>query len=122
MIYIHEIYYSFRSLVFSQHRGGQTGDQCFGLVPEFKTGIHCGKVIVTSVGKQKREIVYHGDVLNTNSRIEGKCSELNQKLLISEDMLNHVNIENDLIVDKRDEIELRCKVHRAHYLSCKSSS
>jgi len=84
----------------------------YGIVPEFKAGIHAGKVIVTSVGKQKKEIVYHGDVLNTTSRIEGKCNELKQKLLISEDMLNYANLEADFIVDKKDEIALKGKVHK----------
>jgi len=81
----------------------------YGLVPEFKAGIHAGTVIVTTVGKQKKEIVYHGDVLNTTSRIEGKCNELKQKLLISEDMLDYVNLEKDFILEKKDEIELRGK-------------
>ena len=81
----------------------------YGIVPEFKAGIHAGTVVVTTVGKQKKEIVYHGDVLNTTSRIEGKCNELNQKLLISEDMLKYVNLKNDFILEKKDEIELRGK-------------
>jgi adenylate cyclase len=81
----------------------------YGLVPEFKAGMHAGTVIVTTVGKQKKEIVYHGDVLNTTSRIEGKCNELKQKLLISEDMLDYINLEKDFILEKKDEIELRGK-------------
>lgn len=81
----------------------------YGLVPEFKAGIHAGTVIVTTVGKQKKEIVYHGDVLNTTSRIEGKCNELKQNLLISETMLNYVDLKNDFILEKKDEIELRGK-------------
>lgn len=84
----------------------------YGVVPEFKAGIHAGQVIVTSVGKQKKEIVYHGDVLNTTSRIEGKCNELKQELLISEDMLNYINLENDFIVEEKGEIELRGKTHK----------
>jgi adenylate cyclase len=81
----------------------------YGLVPEFKAGIHAGTVIVTTVGKQKKEIVYQGDVLNTTSRIEGKCNELKQNLLISEVMLNYLELENEFILEKKDEIELRGK-------------
>ena len=84
----------------------------YGLVPEFKAGIHVGKVVMTAVGKQKRELVYHGDVLNTTSRIEGKCNELNQKLLISEELLNYINLANDFIIEKKDEIELRGKAQK----------
>ena len=81
----------------------------YGIVPEFKAAIHAGTVIVTTVGKQKKEIVYQGDVLNTASRIEGKCNELKQSLLISEDMLNYLEPGDEFILEKKDEIELRGK-------------
>ena len=81
----------------------------YGLVPEFKAGIHVGNVIMTSVGKQKKEIVYHGDVLNTASRIEGKCNELRETLLISEDLRQMISPEDDFQVKRKDEIELKGK-------------
>jgi len=84
----------------------------YGLVPEFKAGIHAGTVIVTTVGKQKKEIVYQGDVLNTTSRIEGKCNELKENLLISEVMLKYLEPENEFILEKKDEIELRGKAQK----------
>ena len=79
----------------------------FGMVPEFKAGMHAGEVIVTSVGKQKKEIVYHGVVLNTTSRIEGKCNELNQRLLVSEDLLDFIKPGKEYSVEEKGEIELR---------------
>ncbi len=72
----------------------------FGYVPEFKAGAHVGKVVITEVGKLKKALVYHGDVVNTTSRIIGKCKELNQVLLISEDLLNIVGHSNIDIVEK----------------------
>jgi adenylate cyclase len=81
----------------------------YGVVPQFKAGIHTGKVIVTSVGKLKKEIVYHGDVLNTTSRIEGKCNELNQDLLVSGDMLSCIKHADNLLVEEQGEIELKGK-------------
>lgn len=69
-------------------------------------------MIVTSVGKQKKEIVYHGDVLNTTARIESKCNELKQQLLISGDMLHYINLGNDFVVEEKGEIELRGKAHK----------
>jgi adenylate cyclase len=47
--------------------------QQYGLVPLFKAGIHCGKVIAGEVGIIKRDITYSGNVLNTNSRRSGTC-------------------------------------------------
>ena len=81
----------------------------YGFVPEFKAGIHIGKAIITSVGKQKKELVYHGDVLNTTSRIEGKCNELGQRLLVSSDLLAHIHLDDDFTIEEKGEIELRGK-------------
>ncbi len=94
----------------------------YGLVPEFKAGIHAGTVIVTTVGKQKKEIVYQGDVLNTTSRIEGKCNELKQNLLISGVILNYLELENEFILEKKDEIELRGKSQKLSLYGVKLSA
>ncbi len=56
----------------------------FNIVPFFKCGIDCGEVTVAEIGEIKREIAYHGDVLNTAARIEKKCTPLNKKMIISE--------------------------------------
>ena len=91
----------------------------YGVIPEFKAGIHAGKVIVTSVGKQKTEIVYHGDVLNTTARIEKKCVELKQSLLISGDMLNHLRFDNDFVVEETGQIELKGKSQKLYLYGIK---
>ncbi|NNG26769.1 MAG: adenylate/guanylate cyclase domain-containing protein [Ignavibacteriaceae bacterium] len=56
----------------------------FDTKPFFKCGIDCGEVTVAEIGEIKREIAYHGDVLNTAARIEKKCTPLNKKMIISE--------------------------------------
>ena len=58
----------------------------YGVAPSFKAGVHCGKVISTEVGNFGSEMAYHGDVLNTTSRIQTLCSKLGQDFLISEDL------------------------------------
>ena len=58
----------------------------YGIVPSFKAGAHCGKVISTEVGNFGSEMAYHGDVLNTTSRIQNLCTKLGQEFLISEDL------------------------------------
>jgi adenylate cyclase len=84
----------------------------YGIVPTFKAAIHAGRVVVTSVGKQKKDIVYHGDVLNTTSRIEKKCNELHQQLLISADMLKYLDPGKEFTVEATGEIELRGKANK----------
>lgn len=55
----------------------------FGLLPEFKAGVNFGSVTVAEIGNLKKDIAYHGDVLNTASRIQGLCNDYNKVLLIS---------------------------------------
>ena len=62
----------------------------YGVVPEFKAGAHCGNVIATEVGDLKSEIVFHGDVLNTVSRVQGYCNELQKPFLVTEELMRTV--------------------------------
>jgi adenylate cyclase len=59
----------------------------YGVSPEFKAGLNCGTVTVCEIGEIKKDIAYHGDVLNTASRIQGLCNSYGKPVLISE-MLN----------------------------------
>ncbi len=58
----------------------------YGVVPEFKAGLNLGPVTVAEVGEIKKELAYHGDVLNTAARIQGRCNEYKRKLLVSEEL------------------------------------
>ncbi len=60
----------------------------YNTIPQFKAGIHHGKVIRTQVGSLRKSIAFHGDVVNTASRIQGKCNELNRDLLVSTAILD----------------------------------
>jgi|GEM_PF-2459472 len=80
----------------------------YGLVPEFKAGLHGGKVSKGTIGTLKKEIIYTGDVLNTTSRIEGMCNQYNVNLLFSEDIMNLLNV-NEFKTSKIGEIVLRGK-------------
>jgi adenylate cyclase len=83
----------------------------FGDFPKFKAGAHIGAVVVTEVGKSKKELAYHGDVVNTTSRIMGKCNELNQEFLISEDLLAIVDQTNITLVEQ-GELSLKGKAKK----------
>jgi adenylate cyclase len=65
----------------------------YGVIPEFKAGIHFGSVIRAQIGDLKKEIIFNGDVLNTTARIQSMCNELGKKLLISEELFNHLEIK-----------------------------
>jgi len=64
----------------------------YGLVPEFKAGLHIGPVIATEVGEVKSEIVFHGDVLNTAARIQSLCVEEKCPLLLSSDLAARLQV------------------------------
>lgn len=64
----------------------------YGIVPDFKAGIHCGKVTIGEMGVLKRDIVFSGDVLNTTARIQSMCNEFGVKLLISKRLLNKIGM------------------------------
>ena len=55
----------------------------FGETPFFKAAVHTGLVTVTEMRTVKKDIVYHGDVLNTCARILEQCSQLSKDLLVS---------------------------------------
>ncbi|ACF45977.1 putative adenylate/guanylate cyclase [Prosthecochloris aestuarii DSM 271] len=59
----------------------------YGHVPVFKAGLHAGKVTAGEVGGEKREIVFHGDTVNTSARIQSECVELHEQILLSEELL-----------------------------------
>ena len=62
----------------------------FGILPEFRGGMDLGVVTIAEVGDLKREMQYHGDVLNTAARIQEKCKEVDVDLLISENLKNQI--------------------------------
>ncbi len=83
--------------------------QRYGLIPSFKAGIHCGRVIAGEVGIIKRDITYSGDVLNTTSRILNKCGEFNEEVIASTDLLSELSFAKDFISRPLGAIKLRGK-------------
>jgi adenylate cyclase len=81
----------------------------YDVFPEFKAGISLGYVTVAEVGELKTEIAYHGDVLNTTSRIQGYCNKLNKQLLVSESMANELRKFKHIEIQSVGELELRGK-------------
>ncbi|MCK5573586.1 MAG: adenylate/guanylate cyclase domain-containing protein, partial [Bacteroidetes bacterium] len=59
----------------------------FGVVPEFKAGLHYGEVLIAEIGSYRKDIAYHGDPINTASRICATCGKVGKRFLFSADML-----------------------------------
>jgi len=74
-------------------RKGQHFRRVFGVVPEFRVGIHLGDVTVGEIGVIKKDIAMSGDTMNTTARIRSACSELNQKFIVSKDFKENVDLK-----------------------------
>ena len=66
----------------------------YGLVPEFKAGMHMGRVTTGELGVIKKDITFTGDVLNTTARIQDLCNNHGADLIISQDLLNLLDINS----------------------------
>ena len=58
---------------------------------QFRAALHAGPVITGEVGGSRRAIVYHGDVMNTTSRIEQATRDVERKYLVSSDALERLD-------------------------------
>jgi len=81
----------------------------FGIKPEFKAGLHFGKVISAQIGDLKREIVYNGDVLNTTSRIQNECNKYQRDCLVSGTLMKRLKQINGFQWERIDAVTLRGK-------------
>jgi len=62
----------------------------FGTVPRLRAALHAGLVVTGEVGGSRRAIVFHGDVLNTTSRLEQATRDLDRQFLVSGDALERL--------------------------------
>jgi adenylate cyclase len=92
----------------------------YDVYPEFKAAIHAGSVSVTWIGSIKKEIVYHGDVINTTARIQEECNKQNQKFLISDYMLQNIELPAYLRSEFLGELQLKGKQKKVKIFGLKS--
>lgn len=82
----------------------------YGLIPEFKAGIHCGLVTIGEIGVIKKDIVFSGDVLNTTSRIQAVCNRYGVRILLSKYLLDKLQLPpHGLQLRRVGAIELKGK-------------
>ena len=93
----------------SLHRNSNNYLKNFGVKPEFKAGLHFGKVVSAQIGDLKREIVYNGDVLNTTARIQNECNKYKRDCLISGTLMNRLKQINGFQWERIDVVKLRGK-------------
>ncbi len=81
----------------------------YGLVPEFKGGLNLGKVSVAEIGEIKRDIAYHGDVINTASRLQEAAKQYGKNLMVSRKVIDELSENNGFYIEEMPTIELKGK-------------
>ena len=99
-------YYAFKKRI---SRRTKYFNRKYKLVPEFKAGVHVGHVMALQVGQTRRNISYNGDTINTVARIESKCKEYKQDLLISEDLYKRTEDHDSYLFKEIGKITLEGK-------------
>ena len=89
----------------------------YGEVPVFKAGMDTGMVTATEIGDIKREIAFHGDVLNTAARLEKKCNEFDEKLLVTENVAEQVQSDKKYKFKFLSDLPLRGKNENVKFYS-----
>lgn len=113
------LFFAFQEVV--EHKSTLYQKQ-FSVVPRFKGAVNAGHVMVAEVGGNiKSEIAFHGDVLNTASRMMELCKFYQKDLIISDSVNHHilpgaVNAEIKL----QGEIQLRGKKRKVNVFSVSS--
>ncbi len=82
--------------------------RAYGIVPEFRVGMHVGEVTVGEIGIVKKDIAMSGDTMNTAARIRTATSELNQKFLASREFVEHLGLK-EWQAESMGNIELKGK-------------
>ncbi|WP_324027695.1 adenylate/guanylate cyclase domain-containing protein [Maribacter sp. BPC-D8] len=75
-----DLYLDFRN---SLTKDAPQFERKYGIAPKFKVGISFGTVAIAEVGDYKRDIAFHGTVLNTGARLCQLCKEIKEDILFS---------------------------------------
>jgi adenylate cyclase len=92
----------------------------YGIVPEFKAGLHGGPVVTAEIGDIKKDIVHSGDTVNTAARVEAQCRPLERRVLVSEALVRWCPVPAELELEDMGERELRGKTEAVRLYSLRS--
>jgi class 3 adenylate cyclase len=93
-----------------QDRVAETADQYrreFGLVPDFRAGLHAGPVVISECGDSRRQVAFFGDTVNVTARLQAHCKEAGRALLVSGELLRLANPGKEFAVRALGPTQLR---------------
>jgi len=94
----------------------------YGFIPEFKGGLNLGKVSVAEIGEIKRDIAYHGDVVNTAARLQEAAKEYGKILMASEKVINELTSYDGFAIEEMPTIELKGKRRKVNVFCVEETS
>jgi adenylate cyclase len=80
--------------------------QQYNLIPSFKAGFNYGKIIVGEIGEVKSQICFFGDVMYETTVLEKSCKKFNTDNLISDTLLNMVELPQIFSTKQEGEIKI----------------
>ncbi len=80
----------FFAIVGALEQAASAFERDFGVAPRLRAALHAGTVISGEIGETKRDIVFHGDVMNTAARLEQATRDLDRPFLASADALGRL--------------------------------
>ncbi len=82
----------------------------YGMMPVFAAAINEGKVMAAEVGEIKRELAFHGDVLNTAARIQKQCKTYKKQILVTENFARKLQkIQSTYTINYVDKVKFHGK-------------
>ena len=66
---------------------GDHFERRFGVRPRFTAGLHLGPLLVGEIGRERKELGYWGDTMNTAQRVQDACKRAGSPILVSEEYL-----------------------------------
>ncbi len=80
----------------------------YGVVPEFRVGIHAGEVTIGEIGVIKKDLAMSGDIMNTAARLRSATSDLDHHYIVSREFVTTCKL-NDALVMPLGELDLKGK-------------
>lgn len=80
----------------------------YGVVPEFRAGIHAGEVTIGEIGVIKKDLAMSGDIMNTAARLRSASSDLEQHFIASKEFVTTCDL-NDGFALPLGKVDLKGK-------------
>ena len=90
-------------------RRSESYERLYGVAPPLKCAIHLRPIVVTEFGDLRTDVAFHGDALNTATRILDECGPLRAELLLSATTAERLPPVSGVLLEPMGEVSLRGK-------------